>query len=208
MRRRWRFIDHRFISVSFTRESVNDLEAFSPLTVWILDISIRPIFVTPTQLGGMFFDAGTLCSFAHRCRDFRIDPTFSKPTRIASIHCRTVPHLFGFRFIPLGMRRFSDDPNHKGGHHGNIYRCEIAIRCNHWEGGSIRNQIDSESKEVRMTQRTQGPPSAYPFRIKQLKYDKMDNRYMHGKIPTSAEKIAPEMSRQIHYILRNVTLPS
>ena len=45
MRRRWRFVDNRYLSISFACESVSDLEAPWPLTVWISGISVRPISI-------------------------------------------------------------------------------------------------------------------------------------------------------------------
>ena len=45
MGERWWFIDTRYFSLSFTYESANDLELGRSLVVWILDISVRPLFI-------------------------------------------------------------------------------------------------------------------------------------------------------------------
>ena len=44
MRERWWFVDTRYFSVAVTYESFDDFEAGRHLSVWILDISVRPIF--------------------------------------------------------------------------------------------------------------------------------------------------------------------
>ena len=45
MGKRWWFVGQRYLSIAFAYENASEREAPWPLTVWIFDISVRPIFI-------------------------------------------------------------------------------------------------------------------------------------------------------------------